>query len=584
MTMSIPRFPRPRVPSGRAWSSWAWRSILALIAAITLVPDTALAQYTASPPPAAYGVEGVTVVAPDGTRSEGMTVVVRDGMIETLAAGAPLPDDARPLEAESLFLYPGFVDAHATVEVPWPDARDTEEDEDVRSWDPPRSRQGFTPHRRVADRLTTTGDDLDGALAGGIVGSLVHPSGGMAPGQPAVLLHRDADEPWELVHRADPGLAMSLRGAGGVYPSQLFGVQAFLRQAFLDAERYALMRTSAASGENGFVPPGWDPDYEALDRAARGEVPVFFQADSDEDIRRVLDLADEFGFPVVLVGGREAWKMADELAEREVPVLVSLDFPEPREWDPEADTIPGELEPSAVRERERIEDAWANPGRLEAAGVTFALTTGGGDADLLEGVRKAVEYGLAEDAALGALSTTPADLLGLGGTIEPREGGPATFLLATGDLMSEDTEVAYTFVEGHMTEGTAVGGGAGEEPAGDLTGTWEGEIEVGGEGLPFSLELEQEEDGTLSGTMSAGQMPTSPVSGRIAGTSITLEIEPEGMPEPIRLTGTLSEDGDQMTGSGSAAFGEMTFEATREPGDGRASWHDGWATRLGGGR
>jgi imidazolonepropionase-like amidohydrolase len=543
-----------------------------------LAPDLVLGQYMTPPPPAAYGVENVTLVSPDGTRSEGVTLVVRGGLIETLSAGAALPDDARILEGDSLFLYPGFVDAHGSATVTWPDPRDVEEDDDVRSWDPPRSRQGFTPHRRVADHLTATGAEFSSARADGIVASLLHPSGGMAAGQPAVLLHREADTPWQLVHTDDLGLAMSLESAGGVYPSQLFGVLAYLRQAFLDAERYDVMRRSTAAGEGGFVPPGWDPDYEALRRAARGEVPVFFRADSDEDIRRALDLADEVGFRPMLVGGEEAWKLADELARRDVPVLVSLDFPRLQEWDPEEDTIPAELEPAAVREQESIENVWANAGRLEAAGVRFALTTGGGEADLLEGLRKVVEHGLDEGAALRAITTTPAELLGVSPLVGVRQGGPATFVLAGGDLLNEDTEVAYTFVEGRLTEGAAVGGGGDEgEPAGDLTGTWQGDIAVGGQEVPFTLELTQAEDGSLTGTMSASEMPTSPVSGQISGTSITIEIEAEGMPETIRLTGTLDEDGNRMAGGGSTSFGEMTFEATRDPGA-------GWATWLGGGR
>jgi imidazolonepropionase-like amidohydrolase len=553
-------------------------STAVLILAVGLAPDALWAQYMTPPPPASYGIENVTLVSPDGTRNDSLTLVVRNGLIEVLAAGAALPEDARVLEGDSLFLYPGLVDAHGAATVTWPDPRDMDDDDDVRSWDPPRSRQGFTPHRRVADHLAATGAELGSARTSGIVASLIHPSGGMAAGQPAVLLHREAATPWELVHEDDPGLAMSLQSAGGVYPSQLFGVLAFLRQAFLDAERYEVMRTSTAAGEGGFMPPGWDPDYEALRRAARGEVPVFFQANSDEDIRRGLDLADEVGFRPVLVGGEEAWKLADELARRDVPVLVSLDFPRLDEWDPEADTVPAELEPAAAREKDRIENVWANPGRLEAAGVTFALTTGGGEADLLEGLRKVVEHGLTEAAAVRAVTTTPAELLGVGALVRVREGGPATFVVAAGDLLNEDTEVAYTFVEGRLTEGAAVGGGAdGGEPAGDLTGTWRGDIAVGGQDVSFSLELTQAEDGSLTGTMSASEMPTSPVSGQISGTSITIEIEAEGMPEPIRLTGTLDEDGNRMTGGGSTSFGEMTFEATRDPGAGWAAW-------LGGGR
>lgn len=550
--------------------------VLAL-SALAALPGDAAGQYMTPPPPAAYAVENVTVVEADGSLRTGVTLVVRNGRIETLGAGEPVPADARVLEGDSLRLYPGLVDAHGQADVTWPEARDVPDPDEVRAWDPPRSRQGFMPHRRVADHLTATGSALADRRRAGVVASLVLADGGMAPGQNAVLVHREARTPWELVHDDDAGLAMSLRSAGGVYPSQLFGVIAFLRQAFLDAERYEALRRAAAEGDGGAAATGWDPDYETLLRAARGEVPVYFEADSDEDIRRALDLAEETGFRPMIVGGEEAWKHADELARRQVPVLVSVDFPQPTEWDHEADTLAAELEPAAAREKQRIEAAWSNAGRLEAAGVRFALTSGGGSADLVEGARKAIEYGLSPAGALEAVTTTPADLLGLAGPLRPRAGGPATFLLADGDLLGEvDTTVRYTFVEGHLTEGSEDNGGGGDEaPAGDIGGTWTGDIEVGGQAVDFTLEVTQAEDGSLSGTMSASQMPTSPISGRISGTSVTIVIEAEGMPEPIRLNGTLDESGERMSGGGSTPFGEMTFTATRRPGDAWARWLGG---------
>jgi hypothetical protein len=65
------------------------------------------------------------------------------------------------------------------------------------------------------------------------------------------------------------------------------------------------------------------------------------------------------------------------------------------------------------------------------------------------------------------------------------------------------------------------------------------------------------------------------VSGSISGRDVTILIEAEGLPDPIRLRGTVSEDGDSMTGGGSTPFGEMTFEGRRGPGGGWAAWLEG---------
>ena len=68
----------------------------------------------------------------------------------------------------------------------------------------------------------------------------------------------------------------------------------------------------------------------------------------------------------------------------------------------------------------------------------------------------------------------------------------------------------------------------------------------------------------------------TPVTGRISGREVTIRIEADGMPEPIVLTGTLSEDGNTVSGGGSTPFGEIEFEVTRGGGS--------WAAFLGGAR
>ena len=555
---------------------WAWGVIA--VGLTGLVPAAAEAQYNAPPPMPAYAMENVSVVQPNGQRLDGLTVIVRNGLISVMAPSVVVPADATLLEGEGLVIYPGIVDGHGDVDATWPDARDVEDPDDVTAWAPPRSRQGFMPHRRLADHIAAPGEAIAESRKAGVVASLAHPSGGMAAGQSAVLVHRDSEAPWGIVEHDAPGIAMSFQAAGGVYPSQLFGVIAYLRQAFMDAERYETMRAASRAQNPTFVAPGWDPDYEAMRRAARGEQLVYFQADSDEDIRRVLNLADEFGFRVAIVGGDEAWKLADELAERQVPVFVSLDFPNLRDWDPDEDAE-GDLEPAAAREKESMEALWSNAGRLAAAGVTFALTSGGGSADILEGVQKVVEYGLSPEAAMRAITTTPAALLGIDNIVNVQAGGPATFMVASGDLMEEGTAVRYTFVEGVLSEGAAAGGGGGgDAPSGNISGTWSGTIEAGGQSSDASLTITQAEDGSISGSIQGDQLPPSDIGGRISGSTVTIEIMPEGLPEPIVLTGTLSADGNTITGGGSTPFGEMTFEMTR--GGGQADW----STFLGGGR
>ncbi|MBE0593429.1 MAG: hypothetical protein IH616_13620, partial [Gemmatimonadales bacterium] len=438
-------------------------------------PATVYGQYDAPPAPAAYALQNVTVVRSDGSRQPGMTIVIRGALIERIGRDLPIPPDAEVLEGDSLMVYPGLVDAQGGAKVEMPEAE--VDRQALKSWDPTREAQGFTPHRLAAAYLKATGKDLAKERAAGVVAGTVLPDGPVMPGRGAALLYRaDADSPMDLVLQPALGSVFSVRGARGVYPSTLFAVVAFVRQSLENARHDGALLAAHERDPRGLEIPTWDPDYAVLRAVLAGEETVYFAVDRAEEIRTVLAVSEEYGFTPVIVGGDEAWQVADRLRERRVPVLVSLDFPSPKRWKPDKTrdtTAAGQADPAVEREREELENLYANAGRLAAAGVTIALTSGGGKADLREGARKAIEYGLGETVALQALTSAPATLLGVPFLNRVEEGLPATFLVATGDLFDEDTQIAYTFVGGGMEPGktkkTAAGG---EEPAVDVSGVW----------------------------------------------------------------------------------------------------------------
>ena len=89
-----------------------------------------------------------------------------------------------------------------------------------------------------------------------------------------------------------------------------------IRQALLDAERYRELRATTD-------PPERDLKHEALAQLLDDELPAVVAASRVDEIATALRLADEFGFRLVIVGGADAHFVADKLAARDVPVLVS---------------------------------------------------------------------------------------------------------------------------------------------------------------------------------------------------------------------------------------------------------------------
>ena len=537
--------------------SKAARTCAGAMAVVLGLPVTATAQYETVPRPPAYALENVTVVRADGRRLEDVNVVVRGELIE--AIGGEIPADAEVLAGDSLVLYPGFIDGNADVdhELPEPEIDRNR----LEIWNAPRELQGFMPARRLVAHITATGEDLADARREGIVAGAVPPDGAMMPGRGALLLFRtDARIPDALVLQPELGPKLEFQGGAGVYPGTLFGVTAFMRQALEDARHRGLMLAAHAADPRGMAAPAYDPDYAVLRQVLAG-TRVFFEADDAADILRVLALADEYGLRPVIVGGAEAWKVASELRAREVPVLVSVDFRDPLRWDPDEE-LDEPLDPAVQREKQEHEDRYANAGRLAEAGVTFALTSGG-RGELLEGVRKAVEYGLAESAALAALTTTPAELFAVPWIPRLEEGLPATFVVATGPIFDEDSRVAYTFVEGWKEEGTPARVAGDAESAASFGGDWEVEIDAEGQMIDAVMTIDQE-GATFTGTLTMQGETLELVDGVIDGDIVTVTaiMQQGGQTLEIEMTGTV--EGDRASGTADAGpLGTARWAAER---------------------
>ena len=510
-------------------------------------PGAGTAQYTDVPRPPAYALENVTVVHPDEV-TENVTIVIRGSLIEAMGRNAEVPADAEVLAGDSLLVYPGIVDANGDVDYEFPEL-DIDRDR-VEIWNAPRALKGFQPARRLVDFLTATGEDVEAQRKAGIVAAAVHPEGAMMSGRGTLVLYRkSAQTPEELVLQGVLGPKFELTGAPGVYPGTLFGVMAFFRQTFEDAQHQGLTLAAHTDDPRGMAAPPYDPDYDVLRQVLEG-LPVYFEADDAADILRVVGLADEYGFRPVIVGGGEAWKVAEELEDREIPVLVSVDFREPRRWDPDAESDEP-LDAATEREKQEYVDLYSNAGRLAEAGVTIALTSGG-DGEILEGARKAVEYGLSEADALTALTITPAELLGVRWIPRLGQGLPATFIVASGPLFTEDARVAYTFVEGWLERGQEPGTGPGDaESAVAFGGEWEMEIDAQGQIISATLNIQQE-GATFTGTLNMQGESLPLENGVINGNaiSVTAVLDQGGQTLDIDITGTV--EGDQASGEADA--------------------------------
>ena len=248
------------------------------------------------------------------------------------------------------------------------------------------------------------------------------------------------------------------RGGGSPpqYPASLMGVVAHLRQAMLDAENHHA-RLDYYENQGG-VRPATDPALDALYAARTKVMPVWWEANTRDEIHRALDLAEEFGTDAVIVGGREANKVTDRLKAKGVPVILKLDFPDEPKVPTEAEyrKLPVEERNDALKVMAEKHERWKErvgvAKALSDAKIKFAFEAEGASnnaTNFAAQLKKVIAAGLSREAAIDALTRRAAEIAGVGkrlGTIE--KGKLGHLVILSGPLGDDDVKVKYVLVDG----------------------------------------------------------------------------------------------------------------------------------------
>lgn len=406
------------------------------MAALALAP--ALGAQTAAAPAASgsagtYVIRGATIVPVSGARIPNGTVVIRNGTIAAVGANVQAPADATAIDGSGLFVYPGMIDSGTQLglteigSVPGPtDLQEIGE---------------FNPQNVALTAVNAHSELIPVARANGVTTAITGPTGGLVSGQVA-LIDLVGWTPAEMAVQPQAAMVMNYPRSGG--GRRRFGPQqseaeqreAMNRQVkalydyFRDAKAYAdiVGRTEGrGAGRTNLA-------MQAMIPVVRGEQSVLFDVDSEDQIRGVMALADTFGIKPIIRGGSDAWKVADELARRQIPVIVG-----PLTRAPAPD--------------EPYDAIYANPGVLARAGVKIAFQTDNASdvRNLPYNAALATAYGLDPDAALRALTLNPAEIWGVAdryGSIE--QGKVANVIVTTGDPLDVRSTVKHLFIRGQL--------------------------------------------------------------------------------------------------------------------------------------
>jgi imidazolonepropionase-like amidohydrolase len=411
-----------------------------------------------------YALTGGRVVTVSGSVLEGGTVVLRDGVVETVGTGVKVPADARVIDAKGLTVTPGLIDGFGGVGLPSAAPRGgggAAGGGAATTRDNPLAPQTLALDKiRVADALK--------ARDNGFTTALVVPREGVLPGR-SVLLSLAGETADQMAWRQPAALHVHMATLARQYPGSLMGTVAYVRQALYDARRYRETWTAYEKAPAGKKRPAYDAALEAWGDVLTGRIPLIVTAPHENDVRRALGFADEFKVKVIVAGGSQAARVADLIKSRKLPLLLSVNFDPPR-----APTFFGGADDD--KDRREIAEAERTAADLHKAGVPFALVSGYAP-NALAGVRKAIDRGLPREAALRALTLGAAEALGIADRTGSLDAGKAAnVVLWSGDPLAKDAKVKMVFVDGRPYEPDAAPGGGkpdeekkadAEKPAGE---------------------------------------------------------------------------------------------------------------------
>jgi len=210
---------------------------------------------------------------------------------------------------------------------------------------------------------------------------------------------------------------------------------AHFRETIADAREY-LARQAAYHAPGGSRDQRTTRiDLDALAPVLRGEEPIVAFVNRASDIRQLLAYTKQQNLKLIIAGGAEAWMVASELAQAQVPVLLDA-----------YTNLPGDFSSLGA--------TLANAARLDKAGVRVAFMPPSNEPShnarrVTQIAGNAVANGMEYEHALAAITSVPAQIWGIADTYGTLEAGKdADVVLWDGDPLEVTSAPTAVFIKG----------------------------------------------------------------------------------------------------------------------------------------
>jgi imidazolonepropionase-like amidohydrolase len=381
---------------------------------------------------------GGTIHTVSGGILEKATILFDKGKIVALGENVIIPPDAERIDVTGKQIYPGIIDSYSDLGLT--------EIGSVRGSVDVAETGNINPDVRVEVAVNPESELIPVARSNGVTVVATMPSGGLISGLAAALM-LDGWTSEDLTLKGGLGLVVN-------WPSMVYMTSRFmrlskedwlkqrdeqlkaLRETFANARAY--MTAKKTEQQKGVPYHETDPRLQALIPVLEGKTPVFVNANELSQIQAAITWAEQEGVRLVIVGGRDAWLVREQLKAKDIPVIVT------------------DIQSAPTRQWQGYNQMFTLPAKLHDAGIRFCIA-GSGDASFAYNTAyeaaNAAAYGLPKDEALKSVTLYAAQILGIAdkvGSLEP--GKDATLIVTNGDPLQPPTVTEQIFIQGKKVD------------------------------------------------------------------------------------------------------------------------------------
>ena len=364
-------------------------------------------------------IQNATVItASDSQILENTDILIDSGLIVGIGSNL-VANDAIKIDASNQIITPGLIAPYSQLglmEIQL--ERETRDD----------STQHYSAGFSIVNAFNPSSTLIPYNRSGGITSAIVGPSSaktiysGMAS-----VFKLDSDLKTDFIAK-DIAMTVSFGAGSDSRASQILMLEDTFNKAlrFNDSrEQYRLLADFDYDDHTV-------RDLEAILRVLNNEIPLIVRSNRARDLLRMISLGKKYGIKIIFHGAKEAWRIAEILAEAGIPVIL----------DP-MDNLPSSFDAIAAR----MDNAYL----LNKAGVKILITSQDTHNSYLsrQGAGNAVAHGLPQNEAIKALTANVAEVFGLSdelGTIE--EGKVADLVIWDGNPLEVSSFATAVFIDG----------------------------------------------------------------------------------------------------------------------------------------